>query len=214
MLSRPEAIYIIKEGAFLTKPLIRFVTIGVVIASCLAIGGCSSSQTSVKAAVKPEKDRRMAPDFTLKDINGATVRLSDYRGKVVLLDFWATWCGPCKIEIPWFMQFEQEYKDKGFAVLGVSMDEDGWNAVKPFVQERKVNYRIMLGNDDVGSLYGGLESLPTTLLIDRSGRIAKMHIGLETGKDGFQNEITDLLNSRLGMLTLARPLPAWVAGPR
>src|SRR5205823_3675613 len=120
-------------------------------------------------------------------------KLSDYKGKVVLLDFWATWCGPCKIEIPWFMEFEQTYKDRGFAVVGVSMDEDGWDVVKPYIQARKINYRVLLGNDQVGQLYGGVESLPTTFLIDRSGRIAKVHVGLETGRDGFKNEILNLL---------------------
>ena len=112
---------------------------------------------------------------------------------MVLLDFWATWCGPCKIEIPWFIEFEQQYKDKGFAVLGVAMDEDGWDAVKPYIEERKMNYRVLLGNDRRAQLYGGLDSLPTTFLIDRAGKIAKVHIGVETGKDGFQNEINNLL---------------------
>jgi peroxiredoxin len=166
----------------------------VALALVLGLISCTSSQQA-KAAVKPEKDRKVAPDFGLKDANGATVRLSDYRGKVVLLDFWATWCGPCKIEIPWFMEFEQSYKDRGFAVVGVSMDDEGWPAVKPYIQDRKVNYRILLGNDEVGQLYGGVDSLPTTLLIDRSGRIARVHIGLEVGKDEFKNEITSLLDS-------------------
>src|SRR5712671_2004016 len=114
----------------------------VVLAGCL-ITGCSSIGTTVfgldqhvKAAstVKAEADRRPAPDFALKDADGKTVHLSDYKGKVVLLDFWATWCAPCKIEIPWFMEFEQQLKDRGFAVVGVSMDEDGWGVVKPYLQ--------------------------------------------------------------------------------
>lgn len=162
--------------------------------------GCSSPPI-VRAAVKPEKDRKKAPDFVLKDANGTAAKLSDYKGKVVLLDFWATWCGPCKIEIPWFMEFEQTYKDRGFAVVGVSMDEDGWDVVKPYIQTRKINYRILLGNDEVGQLYGGVDSLPTTFLIDRSGRIAAIHVGLETGKDGFKNEITNLLDARSGVGT-------------
>jgi peroxiredoxin len=144
--------------------------------------------------VKPAGTRKAAPEFALKDSNGQTVHLSDYKGKVVLLDFWATWCGPCKIEIPWFMEFEQQLKDKGFAVVGVSMDEDGWNVVKPYIQQYKVNYRILLGNDQVGEIYGGVESLPTTFLIDRQGKIASVHIGL-SGKDEFKNAINQLLDT-------------------
>lgn len=192
----------------------RLAVAGVLIWCCMA-PACSSVQTSAKAAVKPENERRAAPDFALKDVNGATLRLSDYKGKVVLLDFWATWCGPCKVEIPWFIQFEQKYKDKGFAVLGVSMDEDGWNAVKPFMEDHKMNYRIALGNDQVSDLYGGIESMPTTLLIDRSGKIAKVHIGLETDRSGFENEITNLLGTpTMGLLRSPGLLPAWLAGPR
>ena len=161
----------------------------------LLSSGCSSTSRTVRAAsVKPSKDRKKAPDFALKDANGRTVHLSDYRGKVVLLDFWATWCGPCKIEIPWFEEFERENKDKGFAVLGVAMDDDGWDAVKPFAKERGINYRIVLGNDQVADLYGGLEALPTTLLIDRDGNIAAVHIGL-SGKNEFANSIQELLNA-------------------
>ena len=135
------------------------------------------------------------PVFSLKDANGQMVRPADYKGKVVLLDFWATWCGPCKIEIPWFMEFERQFKDQGFAVVGVSMDEDGWNAIKPYVQNMKMNYRILLGNDDVSTAYGGLDSLPTTLLIDRQGKIASVHVGVSMGKEEFKNAIVQLLNA-------------------
>src|SRR6202167_164371 len=98
--------------------------------------------------------QRPTPDFALKDSTGQTVQLSDYHGKVVLLNFWATWCGPCKIEIPWFMEFQREYKDRDFAVLGVSMDEDGWDSVRPYMANHKFNYRVVVGNDDVGKLVG------------------------------------------------------------
>ncbi len=172
---------------------------------CAALGGmvlwtgCSSITEAgfgaqpAKAAVKPENDRKTAPEFSLKDANGQTVHLSDYKGKVVLLDFWATWCGPCKVEIPWFIDFEQQFKDRGFAVLGVSMDEDGWDAVKPYIQDSKINYRVLLGNEQVSDIYGGLDSLPTTLLIDRQGKIASVHIGLSRGKEDFRNDIDQLL---------------------
>ena len=174
------------------KPVLTSLSLAVA-AALVALSGCSS--TTVKAAVKGDKDRKVAFDFALKDVDGKTVHLSDYKGKVVLLDFWATWCAPCKIEIPWFMEFEQQYKDKGFAVLGVSMDDDGWTVVKPYLQQLKMNYRIVLGNDKVGDAYGGVDSLPTTFLIDRQGRIAATHVGLSGGKEDFKNDIISLLGT-------------------
>jgi peroxiredoxin len=149
--------------------------------------GCSST-----TAAKGAKDRKPAPDFTLQDANGKAVKLSDYKGKVVLLDFWATWCGPCKIEIPWFIEFQRKYKDRGFSVLGVSMDEDGWQIVKPFAEEFKMNYPVVLGNDETATAFGGVEVLPTTFIIDKEGRIVATHRGL-TSKDEMEKAIEDLL---------------------
>lgn len=174
---------------------LRTLAVTLPIAAALLLGSCSSS-SNVEAADRANTGRKHAPDFSLKDANGATVKLSDYKGKVVLLDFWATWCGPCKIEIPWFMEFEKTYKDRKFAVLGVSMDDDGWSVVKPYVEKNRINYRILLGNENTGSLYGGVDSLPTTFLIDRAGRIASTHVGLSTSKSGFENEIKQLLDGR------------------
>jgi peroxiredoxin len=150
---------------------------------------------AVKAAVKDEGERKKAPEFELKDASGKVVKLSDYKGKVVLLDFWATWCGPCNIEIPWFTEFERKYKDRGFEVLGVSMDDDGWKAVNPFLAAKKINYRIVLGNDQTGELYGGVEALPTTFVIDRDGKIASTHVGLTSRKD-FEDAIEKLLEPK------------------
>jgi peroxiredoxin len=156
--------------------------------------GRSSEPRSVKAAspVKAGKDRKPAPDFALKDADGKTVHLEDYKGKVVLLDFFATWCGPCKIEIPWFMEMERKNKDKGFSVLGVSMDDEGWEVVKPFLADLGVNYRVVIGNDATAQLYGGVDALPTTFLIDRNGKIAAVHIGL-ANKKVFEDGIEQLL---------------------
>lgn len=122
------------------------------------------------------------------------VSLSEYKGKAVLLNFWATWCGPCKVEIPWFIEFEQKYKDKGFAVLGVAMDEEGWEVIKPYVSDKKVNYRILGGDDAVAQLYGGVESLPTTFLIDKSGMIAGVHVGL-VSKSEYEKDIQALVSA-------------------
>jgi peroxiredoxin len=160
----------------------------------LGIYGCSNADVRADS-VKAEKDRKMAPDFTLKDATGNNVKLSAYRGKVVLLNFWATWCGPCKIEIPWFIDFQQQYKDRDFAILGVSLDDDGWKSVKPYIEQKKINYRVMIGTEELSTLYGGVDSLPTTFLIDRSGRIAKMHMGL-VSKGEYQTEIQDLLDGK------------------
>ena len=164
-------------------------------AALLALAGCNSSKPVAAAGaslMKAGKDRKPAPEFELKDADGKTVRLSDYKGKVVLLDFWATWCGPCKIEIPWFIDFERKYKDQGFAVIGVSMDEEGWTAIKPFVSELGINYRILQGTDSIAQLYGGVDALPTTFLIDRDGLVAETHAGL-AGKDEFENGIKKLV---------------------
>lgn len=166
------------------------------LSALLAVLGLAACSSGVRAAepVKAEKDRKPAPDFTLKDADGKTVHLSDYKGKVVLLDFFATWCGPCKIEIPWFKEFERQNKDRGFSVLGVSMDDDGWEVVKPFLKDLGVNYRVVIGNDFTAQSYGGVDALPSTFLIDREGRIAAVHVGLASRKD-FEDGIEKLLQA-------------------
>lgn len=158
----------------------------------LCLTGCVNSKPKSEAKVKQHSDRKAAPEFSLKDVDGRTVTLAEYKGKVVLLNFWATWCGPCKIEIPWFVDFEQKYKDRGFAVLGVAMDEEGWEAVKPYLEQAKVNYRVVVGNDSVAALYGGVDSLPTSFVLDQDGRIAATHVGL-VSKSDYENEISQLL---------------------
>ena len=175
------------------KSQLRLVAITSV-AAILGIVACSPARPT-RQVVSDNSKRKHAPDFTLKDVNGKLVHLADYRGKVVLLDFWATWCGPCVIEIPWFQEFQRTYKDRGFEVLGVSMDDDGWKVITPFVEKRKINYRVVLGDDKTGDQYGGLEALPTTFVIDRSGRIASVHVGLASKKD-FSDAIEKLLEDR------------------
>ena len=97
-----------------------------------------------------------------------------------------------KVEIPWFIEFQRNYGDRGLVVLGVAFDEDGWKVVKPFITGKNINYRVMIGNSDIAARYGGVESLPTTLLIDRAGRIASTHVGL-VSKSDYQGEIEALL---------------------
>ena len=171
-------------------PLLLALTVALVAAA--GFDGCSFWPGPAKASVRPESERKPAPEFALKDADGRLVRLSDYRGKVVLLDFWATWCGPCRIEIPWFIELERRHKDEGLEVLGIAMDDEGWEVVKPFLAELRVNYRVMMGNDATAQIYGDVEALPTTFLIDRDGRIAAVHIGLASRKD-FENGVEELL---------------------
>lgn len=145
----------------------------------------TSCQSSGNAATR-------APDFSLPDAQGGTIQLSDYRGKVVLVDFWTTYCGACKIEIPWFTEFQNSYRDRGFTVLGVSLDEEGWKVLRPFIEEKDINYPVVLGGDEVADRYG-VQALPTTFLIDRDGRITVTHTGL-VDKSKFEKEIEALLD--------------------
>ncbi|HEX4019905.1 MAG TPA: TlpA disulfide reductase family protein [Acidobacteriaceae bacterium] len=148
----------------------------------------------------PAAARKSAPDFTLIDAHGQPITLSRYKGKVVLLDFWATWCGGCKLEIPWYMEFDRQYKSQGLAVIGVSMDAEGWKKVRPFLAQKKdeetggntaMQYPVVIGSDSLAKQFG-LRSMPLTLLIDRNGKIAVSHTGV-VDKDNFQNLIRQLL---------------------
>ncbi len=114
--------------------------------------------------------RSTAPDFSLKDTNGHAVRLSDYRGRVVLLNFWATWCGPCQIEIPWFVEFENKYRAEGIHGARRLNGRRRLESGQALPRSEEVNYPVVLGNEEVNQLYGGIESLPTTLLIGRDGK--------------------------------------------
>jgi peroxiredoxin len=132
-------------------------------------------------------------DFTMKDMNGADVRLGDYKGKVVLLNFWATWCGPCKVEIPEFVEVYSEYRDRGFEILGVlSMDEPSTADLQAFADTYKMNYPVLRANEEFENAYGPLFGLPTTFLIDRTGAICRKHMGPVSRKT-IEQEISGLL---------------------
>jgi thiol-disulfide isomerase/thioredoxin len=142
---------------------------------------------AARAARTNQESKANSPDFTLKDLEGHDVTLSQFRGKVVLVNFWATWCGPCHIEIPWLMEFQQRYSARGFTVLGVAMDEEGKSAVAPFVQTKRfklggtrqpLNYPIVLGNDVTADRFGGLVGFPTSVLISKDGHVVKRLDGL------------------------------------
>jgi cytochrome c biogenesis protein CcmG/thiol:disulfide interchange protein DsbE len=132
-------------------------------------------------------------NFTLKDIDNKPVALSSLKGKVVLLDFWATWCGPCKIEIPWFIEFQQKYGKQGLQVVGVSID-DTLEKLKPYASQMKMNYLVLQGldQDAMQDAYGPLFGIPVTVVISREGKVCKKHVGLSS-KDAFEQEIKSLL---------------------
>ena len=139
----------------------------------------------------PAAQRKPAADFTLPDNYGRPLTLSAYKGKVVLLDFWATWCGGCKLELPWYIQFDRQYRDHGLAVVGVSMDDDGMKVVKPFLARKHILYPVVIGSETLGKSFG-LGQMPLTLLIDRQGRIALAHPGVVDRTD-FERHIQQLL---------------------
>jgi peroxiredoxin len=165
------------------------------LAGLMIAGALLNSSGALPAEPRPSATtRKAAPSFSLDDSEGKTIQLADFQGKVVLLDFWATWCHGCMTEIPWFMEFQDKYKGDGLAVIGVAVDDDGWKSVKPFLANRKFNYAIVVGNQDLEKLYS-VENPPVAVLIDREGKIVQTHQGV-VDKNTFENEIKDLLRAR------------------
>lgn len=121
-----------------------------------------------------------APDFELQSLEGKNVKLSDFRGKAVLLNFWATYCGPCKIEMPWFIGMQNEYGPQGLQIIGVAMDGASTEDIAKFAKDLGVNYPILLGKESVGQSYGGVDVLPTTFFIDRNGKVTAREFGLQS----------------------------------
>jgi peroxiredoxin len=136
-----------------------------------------------------------APDFSLESLDGKTMRLSDFRGKAVLLNFWATWCGPCKIEMPWFVDFQKQYGSQGLQIVGVAMDDASKEDIGKFANDMGVNYPILIGKEAVGDQYGGVPALPETFLIARDGKIMDKIIGLR-GKAEIEDAIKKALDTR------------------
>jgi cytochrome c biogenesis protein CcmG/thiol:disulfide interchange protein DsbE len=133
------------------------------------------------------KGGESAPELTLKDLNGQDVSLSEYKGKVVLVNFWATWCEPCRVEIPWLIEMQHQYGPRGFVLLGIALDEEGKSVVAPFVakerfdvngQKSPMDYKILIGNEDAADKFGGLFGYPTSILISRDGKQVKRITGI------------------------------------
>jgi len=161
---------------------------------------CNSGAANSKPAGSSEP-RPDEPAVTFKNVDGQDVTLASLKGKVVIVNFWATWCEPCRVEIPWMISFQQKYADKGFTILGVAMDDEGKSVVAPYVQSTHfdvdghsmtMNYPIVLGDDDIATKFGGLIGFPTTVVISRDGKIQKRYIGLADEGD-LDKEIKGLL---------------------
>jgi cytochrome c biogenesis protein CcmG/thiol:disulfide interchange protein DsbE len=160
-------------------------------ASVLSLLLLMATGQRANAAVLPAAQRKPAAELALPDTKGQTVDLASYKGRVVLLDFWATWCGGCKVEIPWYMEFDKRYRGRGLEVVGVAMDDDGMKVVLPFVKEKGIEYTILAGNEAVAKQFA-VEAMPVTLLIDREGRVAATHVGV-VNRAEFESELVELL---------------------
>lgn len=164
-------------------------------ATRLSTGAGGASHAPMASAGKP------APELKLKDLNDKDVALADLKGKVVFVNFWATWCDPCRIEIPWLIDIQTKYEGKGFTVVGVAMDEEGKSVVAPFVakerfdvngQQLPMSYPIWLGSDEAGDKFGGILGYPTSFLISRDGKQVMRFQGLKS-----QDELIKAIESQL-----------------
>ncbi len=158
----------------------------------LAILTFAASGCKPRPSVNPSATNHPpAPAFSLTDINGQKLDLAAFRGKVVLLDFWATWCAPCRTEIPHFIDMQNRYGAQGLQIVGISLD-DSDKPVKKYYAEQKMNYPVAVGDDKLAEAYGGVLGLPVAFIIDREGRIIAKHTG-ETDIAVFEKEISDAL---------------------
>lgn len=142
--------------------------------SILAVLFCSFGCSGGSNSPPPQN----APDFTLKDLAGNDVSLSNFQGKAIILNFWATWCPPCRAEIPHFIKLYEEYKDKGLVIIGISLDQGVDTVIKDFVAKYNITYPILRGNKEVIASYGGMAGIPTTFFINREGKIVNKIMGI------------------------------------
>ena len=157
---------------------IVLIIVAVVISLMLVFGIQKTRHTPIQQTGAGKLQGKAAPDFALTSLDGKTLKLSDYRGKAVLLNFWATWCEPCKIEMPWFVDLQKKYEAQGFTVLGVAMDDSSPSDIADFAKKMGVNYPIVIGKEAVGDQYGGIPYLPSSFYIDRDGKIVDRVFGL------------------------------------
>jgi thiol-disulfide isomerase/thioredoxin len=175
---------------------LALVVVALVVAGMLYFGFHAARRS---ASSRPPRITKAtaAPDFTLESLDGKSMHLSDLRGKAVLLNFWATWCSPCKIEMPWFVELQNEYGPQGLQIVGVAMDESSKEDIAKFAKEMGVNYPVLMGKEAVGEAYGGVPALPESFFIGRDGKIVDKIIGLR-GKADIEESIKKALNTEPG----------------
>ena len=171
-----------------------------IVIAALLVASCGGKEPQAKGrergdpatGVPAGQDRRPAPDFTLKDLDGHDVRLTDFRGQVVMVNFWATWCPPCRAEIPDFIELQSQLGPKGLQIIGISLDDEGAAKVAPFASQNRINYTMLVLGNGVANAFGVVEGIPTTYLLDRQGRIAERRVGVAR-REHWQQVIGSLL---------------------
>jgi peroxiredoxin len=172
------------------------IVVAVVISLMLVFGIQKTRHSSFQPVGAGKLQGQVAPDFSLASLDGTTLKLSNFRGKAVLLNFWATWCEPCKVEMPWFVDLQKKYGPQGLQVLGVAMDDTGAKEISDFAKKMGVNYPIVLGKEAVGDQYGGLPYLPSTFYIDREGKVVDRVYGL-VSRSEIEADIQKALGSQV-----------------
>jgi peroxiredoxin len=169
------------------------IVVALVVSAMLAVGVYKSRRSPGQTKTgEASMKGQLAPDFALQSLDGKTVHLSDFRGKAVLLNFWATWCQPCKIEMPWFADLQKQYAAEGLQVIGVAMDEASPEDIGKFAKDLGVNYPVLVGKEEVGVAYGGVQFLPATFYIGRDGKIVDKVFGLK-GRGEIESAIKKAL---------------------
>jgi peroxiredoxin len=172
-----------------SRALVSALAVALTLSAGCGKGGQGGHAAGGRAAIGTE-----APEFALPDLDGKVVKASDLRGKVVILDFWATWCPPCRQEVPHFVALQSKYRDQGLEIVGLSLDKSGASVVKPFAEEYSVNYRMLIANDETASSYGGITGIPTTFVLDKNGKVVKRFMGY-TDPEVFEETIKPLLTA-------------------